>query len=385
MRIAVITQGDPNNRAGFFNNVHERILHLVKESSIEIDVYLLQYPKILSPNAPNETIIDGILYHIIYIRITKLRYIASFLLKLMPFPGYYAVQKYIGLFKDYDLLSTHSIGAMQIAEKVKRRYGIPYVITWHGSDVHTNPQRNRKLMKLTKKVMENANRNFFVSKALMKASSDICISDNKEVLYSGVSEYFREYDSATKMSLKRKFEVEDKKVVAFLGNVISIKNVLSLPDIFKLVDKQIPGRVQFWIIGNGNLYEQLQNGLHSVGVDYKMWGMQEPRIIPDMLNCVDVLVLPSFNEGLPLVTEEALQCGVSVVGSDVGGISEVIGKQNVFALGESFVPNIAARISEILQKEEKPGPLPDQFMWKTCTTRELECYNQILSRQVYER
>ena len=385
MRIAIITQGDPNNRAGFFNNVHERILHLVKNSNVELDVYLLQYPKLLSPNAPTKTLIDDILYHNIYIRITKLRYIASFVLKLIPFPGYYAVNKYIDYFKDYDLLSTHSIGAMQIAEKVKRKYGIPYVITWHGSDVHTNPQRNRRLMKLTKKVMENANRNFFVSKALMNASTTICNTDNKEVLYSGVSDYFREYDLDEKESFKRKYNVENKRVVAFLGNVISIKNVLSLPDIFKLVDKENPGRVQFWIIGNGNLYEQLQNGLHSVGVDYKMWGMQEPHVIPNMLNCVDVLVLPSLNEGLPLVTEEALQCGVNVVGSDVGGISEVIGAENVFALGENFVPNIANRISEILQKGEKPKPLSELFKWDICTDRELECYNQIIKEQTYER
>ena len=45
------------------------------------------------------------------------------------------------------------------------------------------------------------------------------------------------------------------------------------------------------------------------------------------MNCIDVLLLPSRNEGLPLVTLEALKCGASVLGSEVGGIPEVIGRE----------------------------------------------------------
>lgn len=382
MKIAVITQGDPNNRAGFFNNVHERILHLKNEENVQVDAYLLNYARKFKRERPDCLTVDGIPYNIFYVTITTLRYLASFKFKLIPYPGYCVVERYVDYFKDYDLLSVHSIGAMQIAEKVKEEYGIPYVITWHGSDIHTNPQRNAKLMALTKKVMENADRNFFVSKALMSASESICNSDNKEVLYSGVSDYFREYSLSEKTILKKRYEIENKKVVAFLGNVISIKNVLSLPDIFKLVDEENPGGVQFWIIGDGNLYEELNNGLIDKGVDFKMWGKQGPQIIPDLLNCVDVLVLPSYNEGLPLVTEEALQCGVNVVGSDVGGISEVIGVENVFALGENFIHNMANRISEILQRDEKPKPLSELFRWDICTNRELECYNQIIKNKV---
>lgn len=380
MKIAVISQGDPSNRAGFFNNVHERLRHLIGKNQIDVDVYLLYYSREVVNRHSDHVIIDGVYYNVFFIRITILRYLAAFKFRLIPFPGYFAIRKYVDKFKDYDLLSVHSIGGMQIGEMVKAKYGIPYVITWHGSDVHTNPYRNLKLMRLSKSVMDNADMNFFVSKALMKASNTISDTNNKEVLYSGVSEYFREYDENERIVLRRKYKVENKRVVAYLGNVISIKNVLSLPDIFKLVEKNTHESVQFWIIGDGNLSGKLKKSLDYIGVDYKMWGMQNPRDIPDFLNCVDVLVLPSFNEGLPLVTQEALKCGVSVVGSDVGGISEVIGKQNVFDLGDQFIYNIASRVSEILHNKEKPHPLSDIFNWDNCVRREIDCYDQIIKK-----
>ena len=62
------------------------------------------------------------------------------------------------------------------------------------------------------------------------------------------------------------------------------------------------------------------------------FGNQPSSVMPDIMNCIDVLVLPSLNEGLPLVCAEALSCGAAVVGSDVGGIAEVIGSDNVVPL-----------------------------------------------------
>ncbi len=40
--------------------------------------------------------------------------------------------------------------------------------------------------------------------------------------------------------------------------------------------------------------------------------------------CADMLVLPSFSESFGLVLIEALACGKPVIGSDVGGIKEII-------------------------------------------------------------
>ena len=94
--------------------------------------------------------------------------------------------------------------------------------------------------------------------------------------------------------------------------------------------------------------------------------------MPALMNCVDVLVLPSFNEGLPLVCAEALRCGANVVGSDVGGIAEVIGKDNVVPLGDDFVPQIARKIVAMLH--DKPvQTVPEAISWAKTAAREISC------------
>ena len=44
-----------------------------------------------------------------------------------------------------------------------------------------------------------------------------------------------------------------------------------------------------------------------------------------------------------MVCAEALRCGANVVGSDVGGIAEVIGTENVAPLGDGFTDALAAK------------------------------------------
>jgi glycosyltransferase involved in cell wall biosynthesis len=110
------------------------------------------------------------------------------------------------------------------------------------------------------------------------------------------------------------------------------------------------------------------------------FGKVNPENIPDIMSSLDILLLPSLNEGMPRVTLEALACGVHVVGSDVGGIPESIGEENAFALDENFIKNISDRIITLLQNGENPRPLSEEFSWKKAINKEMKVYSSILSR-----
>ena len=97
------------------------------------------------------------------------------------------------------------------------------------------------------------------------------------------------------------------------------------------------------------------------------WGDKSPDKMPDFLNCTNLLLLPSKNEGLPLVLVEALNCGCKAVGSNVGGIKEIIGAENVVNYpSNDFVEKFAEKVIYRLSSNEQTAEFEtnDDFSWE---------------------
>jgi glycosyltransferase involved in cell wall biosynthesis len=60
--------------------------------------------------------------------------------------------------------------------------------------------------------------------------------------------------------------------------------------------------------------------------------------VREFLSGFDLLVLPSYNEGQPVVVLEAMTAGIPVVGTDVGGMAQLITDPLVTASGEVWEP-----------------------------------------------
>jgi glycosyltransferase involved in cell wall biosynthesis len=288
-------------------------------------------------------------------------------------------RRYARLFRGYDIISAHSIACGRLALAIHKLYKTPFYVTWHGSDIHTLPYTNKYNKIDTVNVLEKATGNFFVSKTLMKEANKLSKKAPKYVLYNGVGSQFYRYTDERRAQLREEFKVHNQKVVAFIGNLFPIKNVLLLPNIFKKVSEIYKGEVVFWIVGDGKLRAPLASLLQENNVKCVLWGNQPVDRMPDFMNAIDVLVLPSKNEGLPLVTVEALACGANVVGSNVGGIAEVIDNDNVFELDAEFETNISNRIVEMLRTPIQQS-LSSVFNWDATASLENNIYSMELSK-----
>lgn len=391
-KIAIITNTNFTNRKGEANAALNRIKYLKQEANYEIDVYNLsfyegflmrlfrntkKYKKITSIN------IDGIYIKYIWKKFSLLNFIIETKLGFRRLSDNNKYNDIVNTLKSYDVISAHSSECGKIALSINEKYGTPYYVTWHGSDIHTRPFTNKFIKDETVRIMQNASNNFFVSNALLEISDTLATNANKMILYNGVSTEFFEYDAEKKNLIKDMYHIRGKKTIAFIGNLFPIKNVLLLPDIFKSVKNKYRGELEFWIIGGGKLMDDLKESLDKNNVTCKLWGNQPLDKIPDFMNVIDVLVLPSKNEGLPLVTIEALSCGANVVGSNVGGISEAIGKENTFDLDNNFIENISKRIVDMLNNKVEQ-PLSELFDWSKTAKKENEIYMQVLNNKLYE-
>jgi len=387
MKIAKIFIGDPENQKGFFNNVIERTKHLISTKS-HVDCYIIRVNysftlnllkgNLKSSSYEEYTLINKINFKNLWVRLGLINYLLSQKLHKKVVMNELELRKYIELFKDYDLISCHGIEAIYLAKLIKENYNIPYVATWHGSDINIIPFRSSSTRFEIQKLLTHADHNFFVSEELMKVSSTISENARKSVLYTGPSEIFYRYNN--KEEIRKNYSLNTEYVIGFIGNFVSIKNVMVLPLIFKKLQEELKS-ISFVLVGNGVLGKELEKNFSNQNIkNFYMFGKKDPKEIPSIMNCLDVLVLPSLNEGMPRVALEAQACGVHVVGSNRGGIPEAIGIENCFDLDDDFVRKISYRIKEILNDASRLPKLNEKFSWDNALKNELMVYTNVCSK-----
>ena len=381
-KFAVIFESSPFDRKGLFNAVHNRVVHLLATGKCEVDVYCIHsrdnaFTRSVrhTPDTPDvqSVVIDGITYNLLWYRFSILDYLTLEKLHMRPLLFRRFIDRNVRLLKEYDAVLAHSFTGGLMAYEAYKHYNVPYYVSWHGSDVHTHPLRVPVILEDTAKIMSAASCNFFVSKALMEQSFTIAPSAVRKVLYNGVAEDFVRFDEERRAALRSEYGLsEGEKVVAFVGTLNEVKNVRVLPSLFAAVADCYDGALKFWIVGDGKLRSEVESAMQRyAGHDFRFWGNMPSDTMPDIMNCIDVLVLPSLNEGLPLVCAEALRCGANVVGSDVGGIAEVIGADNVVPHGDGFVSAMVDRVVTMLSSDIEQV-IPSQIDWSKTASAELE-------------
>ncbi len=397
LKIAVIFESSPFDRKGLFNAVHNRIKNLLATDECWVDAYCIhswdsaftrrvrKTPYI--PERLEVVEVEGITYRMLWYDFSLVDFAMVEKLRMKPLFFRMAVKSWLPWFKDYDCISAHSFAGGVVAHEASRKYGIPYYVSWHGSDIHTHPLRNSLIFKDTASVMKEASCNFFVSEALKEASEKIVCGGRKEVLYNGVGEEFERFPDHCREEVRRSNGLsEEDKVVAFVGSLVAVKNVYVLHPLFREIaslyseavsEAGRKGGLKFWIVGDGKLRDSVVPAmLADPSVDVTFWGNVPSEHMPSVMNCIDVMVLPSLNEGLPLVCAEAIRCGASVVGSDVGGIPEVIGSDSVVPPGPDFVTEMASLVVQTLVSPLSQS-LPHSLDWSATALKELQFYQSL--------
>lgn len=379
MKIAVIFESSPFDRKGLFNAVHERVRHLLAEGGCTIDAYCIHsrdnaFTRRVrhTPETPSvdHVTIDGIRYEMMWYRFSVVDHVLVEKMHRRPLLFKSLVRRVVDRLQGYDVLIGHSFTGSYIAYKAHCIYGTIFFASWHGSDVHTHPWRLPMMLDDTRQIMKNAACNFFVSKALKDFSDRIATDAAKEVLYNGVSDSFVRFPDAERAAVRKRFGVtEGDKSVSFAGSLVSVKNVRVLAPLFRKISERFDGSVKFLIAGDGKLRSSVEADMSAAGLDVSFLGNLGPEEMPAFMNSTDVLVLPSLNEGLPLVCAEALRCGANAAGSDVGGIPEVIGAENVFPLGPGFTDALADRVVQMLQGNVLQQ-VPSELDWPATASKE---------------
>lgn len=124
-----------------------------------------------------------------------------------------------------------------------------------------------------------------------------------------------EFNSSIRNKIRKEFNIENKLVLGHIGSFIEQKNHEFLIDFFYEYQKEDCNSVLL-LISDGPKFEQIKNKVKELNIEDKVIFAGRRGDIDLLYQAMDVYVMPSKWEGLPLVMLEAQACALPVIASE---------------------------------------------------------------------
>lgn len=181
----------------------------------------------------------------------------------------------------------------------------------------------------------------------------------------------------------------DQPVVGIVGRLVAVKGIDRFLQLAPIVLKKRPDSL-FLIVGDGPLFDEYKQRVQSLnlGESVRMIGFR-PDVI-DVINCLDIYVMTSHHEGIPMTLLEAFALKRPVVAMSVGGIPEVVEDGVSGILIESGdVEAMSAACLKLLSEPERSRQLGEnakhrlesEFAIEVHRKRVLEMYRTVISHR----
>lgn len=257
-----------------------------------------------------------------------------------------AIRKY-----DISIVHTNSRTTQVLGCLLERFSGVVHISTCHGFFKprifrKIFPCWGRKVIAISQQVKEHLMQDFKVKE------KDIIVINNGIDLNR-----FKVRDAAGRALRKRELGLGDGPVVGIVARLSDIKGHAYLIEAMGEVIKK-NAQAQLLIVGEGKMKQELVNLVKSLHIEENVFFVPSVDDTNKVLSAMDIFVMPSIKEGLGLALMEAMACGLSVIGSRVGGIKTLIENGVNGLLTKPADANaLSEGISELLRNQQKSQAL----------------------------
>lgn len=400
LKVLMITSSFPRHEGDYFGQFILELAKALKPNNIE--------PVILCPHSPgaaHREVMNGVrVYRFPYFYPYSLQKVAveggvfqnvrRSLLAKLQLPLFLAMELIYTIWvvrkEEIELLHTHWILPQGLIGAIcGRLLHCPHILSIHGTDVNT-AAKSRVLRWVTRFVTRNCGKiltnSTYTRKILL--SIDPSAEGKVEVIPMGVD--VERFWSAQSDDHK---QASDTPSVLYVGRLIDWKGLDYLIEAFAIVSQRVP-RVQLVIGGEGPEEEKLKQQVKNLGLTESVHfvGFIENKELSRYYHDAAVFVLPSIQtegqtEGLGVVLLEAMACGTPVIGSDVGGIPDIIRDGwNGYLVKERSPHELAERIVALLEnpavreqfEENGLRTVHEYFSWHQISTRFARNYDPLV-------
>lgn len=155
-----------------------------------------------------------------------------------------------------------------------------------------------------------------------------------------------------KQQAREKIGLPNKLTLGIVATMRVWKGHKYLIEAWKTLHHQFPDW-QLIFVGDGPQRKNLEPMVKDAGLSPSVFFLGNRNDVPDCLNAMDLFALPSFgNEGVPQGIMQAMACGLPVVSTTVGAISEaVIDGKTGFTLAPQVQETLTNYLAKLMESE----------------------------------
>lgn len=176
----------------------------------------------------------------------------------------------------------------------------------------------------------------FIYSNIPKLDGIFCLSEKQKIEIINVFNYSPDkiyvigggYDIDFCYKGKDKIYNKNSKIkLIYAGKFSRSKGIIYLLKAFEKIKDKYNIELILAGSGTGNEFEEIIDYSNKLKDKVKLYGYMSKGEISDLFRDCDIFVMPSFYEGLSLVTIEALACGLKVVMNELENFIDFVGKE----------------------------------------------------------
>ncbi|PKM61468.1 MAG: hypothetical protein CVU99_03200 [Firmicutes bacterium HGW-Firmicutes-4] len=287
--------------------------------------------------------------------------------------------------RDYSVVHAHSLFSNgYVAMRIKRDFGIPYLVAVRDTDANVFFKRMVWLRKLGIDILKEAERIIFLSSTYRDAVIEKyvpihlkkAVAEKSEIIPNGIAEFWLENSGVPK-----KIDNSKQLNLLFVGLINKRKNIPTTVRAIKILQNQ-GYEICFTIVGrvsDGAIFKQLKNEPFVQCISHSS---REELI--DIYRNNDIFVMPSITETFGLVYPEAMSQGLPVIYTSGQGFDGQFQDGQVgFAVNCYDAEEIAEKIIKIVtnyqELSENAVTSAKKFRWSDINQKYLNIYQEIQS------
>ena len=286
--------------------------------------------------------------------------------KVIVIPPYQKLFKYqkelYKIFKENNYKIVHShINALSVFPlRIAKKAGVPIRIA-HSHSTSNKKEWKRNLIKNILRPFSKVYANVFFGCSQLSGKwlfgNKAFLNGNIKIINNAIDLEKFKFNKEKRNEIRKEIGLdEDTILIGHIGRFVTQKNHEFLIDVFDEIHRRKQNS-KLILIGQGNLKEKIKQKIKELGIEKYVIFTGQINNVSDYYNAMDIFVLPSLYEGLPVVGIEAQANGLLCeFSTDMTKETKVLSTTRFISLKET-----AKKWAEIILEDYKNFKRKDSF------------------------